>query len=564
MKTASRASRYAVVAFAVLAGSIAIAPIPARAALLVNSCSDAYWEFTLRCQVFPSQTPQPNYNDAPATTADIKSFTRVFLDRDLSIRSVDGTLPVIYVDRAVCTQPGGCGPGRKFGEPIPSNRWVISMPGGGSCYVDDSAIPGVYDDPSPCLGKYLNPAEIGEMSTTTNKPMTNFFGINNPDPKVNRVFAGYNRVRIEKSSYDRYNGRATYFAPGGAFHVTTATGLQYDFNLFQHGFRFMLETIRLLEGGLRYRTWEAGPGDRVREITERLPSLTNATDVLFVGHSGGAHGLYHNIDRLADRLGYAQVRALFDANFEPGVLNEAAFGTNPVTNTPLGGDAYTNQWAGKSSAQGVSFLYDGQDFNTNDVLAEQHESWDAPLDASCLAVHAGGGEWSCNDRMHVLMNHIETPMFVRQDWNDANSEHTNGGTGYTVTWGREDAYPYCGAVSPCDPVMSLPEREVRLAKQAATFLTDADTNSELGTNVDPSLGGAFPTLYVWMPDCGQHEGAFQDDQFFSVGIGAGGLVTTMREYVENFVTAAPLNLVSYRVVGFHTPGGTPMTQAPCP
>lgn len=558
MKSASQAFRFAVVAFAVLAGSTAVAPIPAYAALPVNSCSDPYWQFTLRCEVFPGQTPQPNYNEVPTLASEIKSFTRVFLDRDLSIRSVDGTLPVIYVDRAVCTQSAGCGPGRKFGEPIPSSRWVISMPGGGSCYVDDPTIPGVYDDPTPCLTKYLNPAEIGEMSTATNDPMTNYFGINNPDPKVNREFAGYNRIRIEKSSYDRYNGRATYAAPGGAFHAGP-----YDFNLFQHGFDFMLETIRVLESGLRYRTWEIGPSGRVREYTERLPSLANATDVLLVGHSGGAHGLYHNIDRLADRLGYAQVRALFDANFEPGVLNEAAFGVNPVTGVPLGGDAYTNQWAGKSWAQGVPFLYDGRDFNTNDVLAEQHESWNAPLDQSCLAVHAGT-EWACNDRMHVMMNHIETPMFVRQDWNDPNSEHTNGGTGYTVQWGREDAYPYCGAASPCTPVMSLPEREVRLAQQAATFLTEAGTDSELATTVDPSLGGAFPTLYVWMPDCEQHEGAYQDDQFFDVAIDAGGQQTTMSQHVELFMTAAPLNVVSYRVVGFHTPSGTPMTQAPCP
>jgi hypothetical protein len=459
----------------------------------------------------------------------------------------------------VCTRSGGCN-GVPFGKPIVSNKWLFTMTGGGSCYVDDSTTPGVYDDPSTCVQDYMS-GELHEMGTAANPPMKTLFGIHSPSPTKNPVFASYNRVRIEKSSFDRYQGQATFQAPGGMFTMNVPGAGNINFNLYHHGYKFIAETIRLLEYGLKYRTW-INSGGAVKAVTETLPSLVDATNVLFIGHSGAAHGLYHNIDRLKDLLPYSDVSALFDANFEPGVLNEAAFADDQNTGLPLGGDAYTNQWVGESSAQGSTFTYDGEDFHTNRLLAEQHESWQAPLDASCLSTHSAN-QWACNDRMHVLMNHIETPIMVRQDWRDPNTEHLNGANGYTVQWGDMGVYPWCSG-GPCLPVMSIAERDTRLAEQATTFIWDANARSEIGTNVDPSLGGSFPTQFVWMPQCQAHNGAYDDKQFFGVGIKTGSSVVTLRQYAERFMAASPLNGRNYRVVGFSTPAGTPMTQVTCP
>lgn len=132
----------------------------------------------------------------------MKNSTRVFLNNDLSIRCLDGTRPIIYVDKAVGA---------------PSNKWIFSMTGGGSCNAHDSNGDGVFDDAQGCLDTYVDPKEYGEMETASEPPMKTLEGINRPGALRNPVFAGYNRVRVQKCSYDRYNGRAAYEAAGGYF-----------------------------------------------------------------------------------------------------------------------------------------------------------------------------------------------------------------------------------------------------------------------------------------------------------------------------------------------------------
>ncbi len=85
-----------------------------------NSCDDAYWAETLRCvdAVDPSTlVPQPEPL-VPSTAGELKDYTRISLDGDDTVRCLDGTLPLIYVDPAV----GG-----------PSDDWVFTFQGGGSC-----------------------------------------------------------------------------------------------------------------------------------------------------------------------------------------------------------------------------------------------------------------------------------------------------------------------------------------------------------------------------------------------------------------------------------------------
>ena len=258
-----------VVALLVLFGWLSSGPeAGASQAAPKNKCSDPYWRYTLRCQMFPSKKPQPNLGSSPRRPRDIKDFTRVFLTADLTVRSLDGTIPLIYVDKAICTDPAGCGP-VAYGDPIESNKWIISMTGGGSCHPHDSDGDGIFDDAQQCVDIYADPLEQGEMSTATQPSMRNLTGINLPDPALNPVFAGYNRVRVQKSSYDRYDGRVAYLAPGGYFHETGPLGQPLDFNFFQQGYLLVEQALSTLGPGLTYTTWIPDGQGGVQATTER-------------------------------------------------------------------------------------------------------------------------------------------------------------------------------------------------------------------------------------------------------------------------------------------------------
>ena len=267
----------------------------------VNNCADPYWQDSLRCAVFPGIPPQANLNTQPNNPSQVKAFTRVFLNNNLDVRCLDGTRPILYVDKAVCTDGANC----TLGQPIESNKWIISMTGGGSCNASDSDGDGVYDDGQACLDTYGDPNERDEMGTALEPPMKAFQGINRPNPLQNPTFAAYNRILVEKCSYDRYNGRVTYEAAGGYFSETGPGGVVVDFNLYQQGYPIMEEAFTALQNGLAYTTWSVsgtGGSAHVVRAQESLPPLVDADQVLFVGHSGSAHGLYHNIDHLAASL----------------------------------------------------------------------------------------------------------------------------------------------------------------------------------------------------------------------------------------------------------------------
>ena len=512
-----------------------------------NSCADPYWRDTLRCALFPTQTPQPNLDQAPLTPDDIKAYTRIFLDDDITLRCMDGTTPLMYVDKAVCTNRDGCGPGTRYGEPMESNKWMFTMPGGGSCHGDF------------CGPIYADPAERGEMSSASKAVMKDMDGIHQPDPEKNPVFAGYNRVRVEKCSYDRYMGRGSHESAGGFFRMTRPDGSAARYNVYYHGFLIMEEAFEALENGLHYSTWrtnepvgrrrsccaaapsESGSaGDKVIRAEEKLPPLAEAEVVLFVGHSGACHGLFHNIDNLVASLstipGFtADVRVLLDENFIPSVENEAAF----ASTAPSGSDAYSGITSGSSSSSRGSFTYNASSHYRTDITAQQYVAWRAVLDTSCTEVHGATEMWRCNDRHHVLLNHIGTPFLLREDFLDQNPEHLDGGRGHTLRWADEATYAHCPPGEACDPRLTALEFRGRLEKQIQTFLTFASTRSEIGKGVDRTFAapGTLPTSYVWMPQCGKHDGAYDKDSFYNATITAGASSFSMRQWVEEFMAA---------------------------
>ena len=381
------------------------------------------------------------------------------------------------------------------------------------------------------------------------------------------MLAAYNRVRVEKSSFDRFLGRVAFHTAGaGTFTAPhPGGGGVINFNLYQQGHLIVLEALRALMNGLTYTTWAATAGGGVETVREQLPPLAQADKVLFVGHSGGAHGLYHNIDHFARLLPGVDTRALFDANFLPSIENEAAFANQPGGGAPLGGDAYTSQWAGRTvETSGSSFDYDGEDFLKTGIHADQMRSWKTRFDTSCIAAHPAATEWQCRDRMHLLFNHIATPFAFREDFSDPNQEHTNGGLGHTVLWGDEAAFPYCPAGMSCPPRFSLAQHRDRLMEQAGTLMSDSDTRSALALGTDPSGGGNFPSAWAWMPMCRSHNGAYDDKPFFATGITYLGTTVSMRQWIEQFMVAPRFGPTQWRIHGYQDPGGNIMATAPCP
>lgn len=532
-----------------------------------NDCADPGWADTLRCQSlaaggFAAQ-PQPNWNDAPTSVSELKEYTRVFLDPDDEVRCYDGTIPVIYVDPA---------------DP-PSDKWVISMTGGGSCVPVEGAVAGVIDDATGCTDAYMH--ESGEMGTSNEPPMKNLNGsagssggIHDPHPMRNPIFSTYNRVRIEKCSYDRYNGRATFPAVEGE-----VAGVPVTYDAYQQGWPIMVAALGELLPGLSYTTWSAGGGgpNDITAAAVTLPPLTDAETILFVGHSGAAHGLMHNIDALADGLAQggvaADVRAVFDANFTGSGENEAAFATEPGGGgIPLGGHLFSGDYAGESIAGGVvagtTFTYDLQSHYTDPStgIVEQYDNWQAAFDTSCMDVHAPlGDEWICRDRHHVLMNHVSTPMFIREDFTDPNKEHTMSGTGHPVTWAAWHTDPaLCGwhGSAPCPPLLDLDEHRDRLEAQSQAVIDHYTQMSEMG-RADTSLGTDRPTVYLWMPDCTSHAGAFEDAPFFETEMSNSVSTYSMRTWLEGFMNVPRTNRKGWRIDGWDDGSGNTMSTA-CP
>jgi hypothetical protein len=522
-----------------------------------NSCNDPYWKDTLRCVFFPNEIPQPNLHEVPrvAQGQPLPRFTRVFLENP-DVRCTDGTRPLMYVDKAVCTNAGGCGGGVQRGDAIESNRWIFTMSGGDSC------------NGARCAFFYAQGDERGFMGSSTKGPMRDMDGIHDPNPVTNPVFAGYNRVRIEKCSFDRYMGRSR--EPG--INATAPNGTAITFDAYHHGFFIMQEAFKTLEHGLRYTTWrrkQAGETPRRRvccgdsgsgnivSTQETLPPLADAEVVLFVGHSNASHGLYHNIDHLAAELakipGFdADVRALFDENFLPSVENEAP-----------GGDLYDGVWSGASTARGESFSYDGQLYHATNEVDKDYAAHGAIHDASCLDAHAADGTaWKCRDRQHVLFNHVSTPFMVRQDFTDPNREHLDAPHGHWVRWGTAANFSYCPDAQPCDPRFNAAEFRARLEKQIQTLRTHAWTRSELARGIDKTTGPP-PTFYAWMPACGQHDGAFSDDPFFAVTITTSATSFSMRQWLEDFMAAPRTGVRKYQIDNALDAAGRRMRTGPC-
>jgi hypothetical protein len=560
MKTTGCAMTRRFDALAVLLLTLASASVHAGAP--ANSCSDPYWQNTLRCQMLavlnpmPMPPPQPVPNP-PATVNQIRDFTRVDLP-DLDVRCVDGTRPILFIDKAVGA---------------PSNRWIITMTGGEFCAAQDLDQNGSHESGQECLDDYI--AQHGALMGSAGQPamtaLTDQFGnigIQSADPTRNPMFAGYHRVRVHKCGFDRHSGRATH--PGVSATLPMG-GPTINYDLYNHGQKIVLAALEMLRGpndaGLSYPTW-VNVGGVVTTTTESLPSITAAEQVVLIGHSAAAHGLYQNADRYAAALrampGFSgDVRAVHDAQFQSAVENEAAFDPAQNPDPQVHNTLFDQRTSGTTLAAGAydSYRYHG---HPNSPLVRDYRAWlEAPgaslatvLDASCVAAHTASNDaWKCSDRFHVRLHHESTPALLREDYFDPNSDHINEPYGYILWWGELAVYLHCNglvdagvpdlfAFSPCPPTATRAQSTLRLAVQATHFRLGVHTLAENVVNADPTDDPG--SVFVWMPSCGSHEGAYDDPQYYDTSVWKDGVLKSYREFLQDFVAAPATGVIEYR------------------
>ena len=318
----------------------------------------------------------------------------------------------------------------------------------------------------------------------------------------------------------------------------------------------MLHALDQLLGGLNYETWVDQQG-KVTSLKASLPPMHDARTILFAGHSGGANGLMHNIDSLVDYMAdwsqnqglrfNADVRALFDGQLLPSNENEAAF-IDGQNKTLYDHQTSCDQNNDCEAGPPLRYTYNGEDYFSNfgvsgiEFFDGPYQEWDTELDSSCLAEHPTD-KWRCADRFHVLYNHITTPFFVREDFRDPNGQHNNNPAGsrnggHRLFWATPEVR-HCSdstATNPCFPVLSQADFRVRVEEQAKRFEEDFSTQSALAENMLP-----VPTVYLWLPDCASHSGAFDSQQFFNVTMVNDSKLEeiTMHDFLVDFMRDVP-------------------------
>jgi hypothetical protein len=259
-----------------------------------------------------------------------------------------------------------------------------------------------------------------------------------------------------------------------------------------------------------------------------MPSLANANTVLFIGHSGGSRGATMIIDDVADHIrdvSDADVRLVMDGGYDPGAESLLAGATYGVT-YPTSDPSNPGNPLATAGDQLDGFLVD----------------WDADGDATCLANEIDTDV--CGDVIHVLMNWVETPLYIRQDLADKN--HTTG----KDSGGIAIADCWQAGWNPdhdCD-LTTLQHGGQVLAQVADLSLmrTQALTVTMLGTNLARPSG--------FFPACGYHDGAHTDDGFYSTLTTPAGLFTNYATALFNWFRFPNIPV---RAIEGTSPGGIP-------
>jgi hypothetical protein len=564
---------------------------------LVTDCNCPRWEDTLRC-TFDGQEWNPangavrvaQSNLPPPQVVDGDGPFSLKVIPDYAARCADGTFPAIYIDMAVDAQ----------GNDMPSDKWIIAIPGGGACSPhDDIDLLGAglldlgplaeLDSSNPpkwvlspfgdsfdpyCGPCYLRSFEsdplfkddcdgLTRADFTTNDlaELSEHFGLLSPAQA--NPFAGYNRIWFDKCGADSYRGRARWEENWGAlvFQTTSApntyepggAGTLTDF--FQEGNLQWSVVLNALRPGLAFTDYSVDP-----PVGKVLPPLEDLEQLLIVGYSGGAGGLPYYIDDLTQQVNAwsdggppKDVRVVLSAFHLPSIENEVGckFGIDndgilpdlACRTTPF--DAYDHVWNGISYADSENIAYDPDTADAAFVFADQQvraDTWNANTDLSCLISHpadptANPEQRECRSNMHLVLNHVSTPMFIHQDLADP--------TISTLISTNEDFYvpwavctdPNCGDAEFDNPG----EWKARLDLQATTLFDWFDHWSELATGDDPTFNlpadpnPDTPTIYGFFPDCAAaptHEAVYSSSYYNNVTVDGESFGSWLWEFAQ--------------------------------
>ena len=117
------------------------------------------------------------------------------------------------------------------------------------------------------------------------------------------------------------------------------------------------------------------------------------------------------------------------------------------------------------------------------------EQWRLDRDASSEAAH-GPSHPLCEEGIHILRYHVETPFFIREDLENPNHSATNRGTGWYPNFTNNVLLP-----------ASVADFKDRVTFQARTLFGNHSVNG-------------IP-VWVFAPTCRKHVGVVNNDVFLS-------------------------------------------------
>jgi len=348
-----------------------VAPVPPA------DCSDTALNTAsfLRPDIFPASDAQCDDDGFPTPplpacgTIPASELHRVRLADPLAVCN-DGSPAVMFVRPAPLeTSPGVPNPRR--------NEWIIWLEGGGSCV-----------NAAECADRWCDlqqgPYSARKMSSRWEDwaiGKVGIFGTN-----ASNHFTDFNFVSVKYCSSDAWTGRRTVDQPeSDSPSPPDGSGIHYPrYRVAYHGAYIVDAVIRALQ--------QPG-GVTADDACVTMPSLADATEVLFSGTSAGGAGATYNANRVAVLIqdgatGTPRVRLVSDAATPPYEAD-----------VPNGVDQAEVD-AGRAA------------------VAVTRAMFGSSAESVCMAAHPGDPDGVCSSPAHVLAHHMTVPAFVQMDVED--------------------------------------------------------------------------------------------------------------------------------------------------
>ena len=430
---------------------------------------DLYWDPESFEDHYPATGSGPFVRfPVPACDDGTTPASRVCAGGEPPIRCTDGSRPMFWVRKGT------------------NDRWLIRVQNGAmSCEMNyGDAETSIYAH--NCWNKYHHDDEVAHFSSRGVAKRRTVDGIFRDDaanpagPELGNKanpFNDYNMIYFDKCVGDRNLGDTMIpdyvyrHEPTGASPAAEAQGPVYF-----HGFRILKATLRFVHDSA---------------------ATADLSYVLFMTQSNGSNGLYMYMDRLAEYVRSlvpsADVRGMPNGMIRSSLEVEATVDPTTGLTDPTKTYDYLGQHGALARHLSIPGGSGGDGLWASPAVYQEggleywrNVSWgatdaDSPtIDASCLAAHPSDPH-ACLDHMHVLLNHVSTPLFVVAQQRDSavrsGSQHR-----FTTRWAMTG--------DGCDP----------------TATCCHDENYKAGTSC-----ATYPGVPFWTADTASyHADAFSD------------------------------------------------------